>query len=189
MEELFKQAVKDILDGAYFRVERDLGGGVGFDAQIIDWFDRGYFDAEPEALAETVTGASFLGRVRVVEHLLDHGVDPVAGMRSGMNGFHYAASCGKLDVVKAMLRRKVPMDIVNRYGGNVLGQAFWSAINESMPEHAAIIEALIEAGAKVGPVTLEWWEKQDVPSEETKIRITEILRRKLGFSSTDKFPE
>ena len=68
------------------------------------------FENEPEALAETVTCASFLGRARVVAHLLDKGVDPVAGMRSGMNGFHYAVSCGQLEVVKVMIDRKVPME-------------------------------------------------------------------------------
>ena len=78
MDELWKQAVKDITDGAYW-IQKTLGGGDAFDDQIIGWFDRGYFRNEPEALAETVTCASFLGRSRVVAHLLDKGVDPVAG--------------------------------------------------------------------------------------------------------------
>ncbi len=50
MDELWKQAVKDITDGNYSRVEKVLGGGEAFDNQIIDWFDRGYFENEPEAL-------------------------------------------------------------------------------------------------------------------------------------------
>ena len=48
MDELWKQAVKDITDGAYFRIQKTLGGGDAFDNQIIDWFDRGYFRNEPE---------------------------------------------------------------------------------------------------------------------------------------------
>ena len=180
MDELWKQAVKDITDGAYSRIQKTLGGGEGFDNQIIDWFDRGYFENEPEALAETVTCASFLGRSKVVADLLDKGVDPVAGMRSGMNGFHYAASCGQLEVVKVMIDRKVPMEIVNRYGGTVLGQALWSAIHEHESTHAEIIEQLISGGAKVHPGTLEWWEQQDVPSLETKDCVSRALRRASG---------
>ena len=180
MDELWKQAIKDITDGSYSRVEKVLGGGDAFDNQIIDWFNRGYFEKEPEALVETVTCASFLGRSKVVAHLLDNGVDPVAGMRSGMNGFHYAASSGQLEVVKVMIDRKVPMEIVNRYGGTVLGQALWSAIHEHESTHAEIIEALISAGAKIHPGTLEWWEQQDVPSSVTKDRVTTSLHRAFG---------
>jgi hypothetical protein len=180
MDELLKQAVKDITDGAYFQIEKTLGGGDAFDNQVIDWFDHGYFDNEPEALAETVTCASFLGRPRVVAHLLDSGVDPVAGMRSGMNGFHYAVSCGQLEVVKVMIDRKVPMEIVNRYGGTVLGQALWSAIHEHERTHVEIIEALIRAGAKIHHGTPEWWDQQDIPSAETKDRVATALRRALG---------
>ncbi|HVI71939.1 MAG TPA: hypothetical protein VM656_10675 [Pyrinomonadaceae bacterium] len=40
MDELWKQAVEDIIDGAYFRIEKALGGGDGFDNQILDWFNR-----------------------------------------------------------------------------------------------------------------------------------------------------
>src|SRR5262245_24037539 len=180
MNDLWKQAVKDITDGAYFRIEKTLGGGDAFDDQIIEWFDYRYFENEPEALAETVTCASFLGRTRVVAHLLDNGVDPVSGMRSGMNGFHYAASCGRLEVVKIMIDRKVPMEIVNRFGGTVLGQALWSAIHEHERTHAEIIEALINAGAKIHPGTLEWWEQQDVPSAETKERVAAAFRKASG---------
>jgi Ankyrin repeats (3 copies) len=180
MDELWKQAVRQITDGAYFQIEKTLGGGDAFDDRIIQWFDHGYFANEPEALAETVTCASFLGRAKVVAHLLDSGVDPVAGMRSGMNGFHYAASCGQLEVVKVMIERTVPMEILNRYGATVLGQALWSAIHEHESTHAEIIEALISGGAKVRPGTPEWWEEQDVPSAETKARVTTALRRALG---------
>jgi hypothetical protein len=35
------------------------------------------------------------------------------------------------------------------YGGTVLGCAVWSAVYEPRPDHAPIIEALLEAGADV----------------------------------------
>jgi len=39
-------------------------------------------------------------------------------------------SFGQLEAVKVMIDRKVPMEIVNKYGGKVLGQALWSAIRK-----------------------------------------------------------
>jgi len=53
------------------------------------------------------------------------------------------------------------------YGGTVLGQAVWSAINESKVDHVAIIEALLAAGAKI--------EEADYPTGNE--RIDELLRR------------
>lgn len=70
MDELWKQAVKDITDGNYSRIQKTLGGGEGFDTQIIDWLSRGQFEKQPELLAETLTCASFLGRSKVVAILL-----------------------------------------------------------------------------------------------------------------------
>ena len=59
----------------------------------------------------------------------------------------------------------------------MLGQAFWSAVNEHKPSHAAIIDALIDAGANIESGTLEWWNEQPVPSLETKRRVAEALRK------------
>jgi hypothetical protein len=61
---------------------------------------------------------------------------------------------------------------------SALGQALWSAIHEHERTHAEIIEVLISGGAKIHPGTLEWWEQQDVPSSETKERVTTALRRR-----------
>ena len=100
---------------------------------------------------------------------------------TGLNGFHYAASSGRLNVIKLLIKRKVPMEVENRYGGTVFGQAMWSAVNEYSPDHAAIVEALVEAGAVVDEGYLEWWHKQDVPDAATKERVAEILERHREF--------
>ena len=63
------------------------------------------------------------------------------------------------------------------YGGTVFDQAIWSAVNEYSPDHAAIVEALLEAGAVVEPGYAKWWEEQDVPSVETKERVASALMR------------
>ncbi|NOT48579.1 MAG: ankyrin repeat domain-containing protein, partial [Acidobacteria bacterium] len=117
-----------------------------------------------------------LGRVTTAEYLLDNNVDPLAGTKTGLNGFHYAASSGNLAVIKLLIERGVSMEIENMYGGTVLGQAVWSAVFEQKASHADIISELVAAGAVIEPGTLEWWEQQDVPSKEAKLLIAETLR-------------
>lgn len=142
-------------------------------------------NGEPkEYMEEAFAWACMVGRTDDAEALLDKRVDPYAGMKTGLAGFHYAVSSGRLDTVKMLIERKVPMDIENMYGGNIWGQALWSAVNEHKAEHAAIIEALLEAGAEIEPGTLEWWEEQTIPSEETKRRVGDALRK--GFGKTEK---
>lgn len=133
-----------------------------------------------EYMDEAFAWACMVGRMDNAETLLDKGVDPYAGMKTGLAGFHYAVSSGRLGVVKMLIERNVPMNIENMYGGNVWGQALWSAVHEHKPDHAAIIEALIDAGVEIEPGTLEWWEEQDVPSEGTKRRVADALRRFSG---------
>ena len=69
------------------------------------------------------------------------------------------------------------MEIKNMYGGTVFDQAIWSAVNEYTSDHAAIVEAVLEAGAVVEPGYDKWWEEQDVPSRETKERVAAALKR------------
>ena len=133
-------------------------------------------------LAEALSCACMLGRVETAAYLLDNGVDPLAGIKTGLNGFHYAASGGRLPIIKLLIERNVPMEVENIYGGTVLGQAMWSAVNENRPdrEHAAAIEALIGAGANIETGTLEWWSEQPVSSADTKRRVAKALRRAEG---------
>lgn len=119
---------------------------------IVEWYDQGRFAGEPGALAEALSCACFLGRVGVATFLLDRGVDPLAGNRTGMNAFHWAADRGQLDVVRLLLQRGVPLELRNMYGGTVLGGTVWSALHETRPHHLAIVEALLQAGARVDAV-------------------------------------
>jgi len=117
--------------------------------QIIEWCDKGYFAAEPAALAEALTCACFLGRTGVAEFLLDRGVDPAAGAGTGLNAFHWAANRGQSETVRLLIRRKASLGTRSMYGGTVLGTAVWSAINEPRPGHLQIIEDLLVAGARL----------------------------------------
>ena len=173
---LFQYAIAALWRGDFTNLENTIGGPDVFDDQIKHWLDAGYFDEEPKTMAEAFSAACMLGHPKAATHLLDRGVDPYAGMRTGLAGFHYAASSGRLDVIKLLVDRKIPMEVENMYGGTVLGQALWSAINEHTGDHAEIVETLINGGAYVWPGTSEWWEQQPVPSPETKKRVANALR-------------
>ena len=183
---LFNYAIAALWRGDFTKLERMVGGSEVFDGQIVDWYEKGYFSEEAETFAEVFAAACMLGHERTAGYLLDKSVDPYAGMRTGLAGFHYAASSGRPEVVKTLIERKVPMEVENTYGGTVLGQALWSAINEHNDNHAEIVELLVDAGAYVWPDTLEWWQKQDVPSAETKERITNVLRRRESETPNNK---
>lgn len=174
---LFRYAIAAMERGDFSALESMVGGSGRFNDQIEEWYENGYFKDEPETLTEVFTASCMLGYDQTAAYLLDKGVDPLAGTRTGLNGFHYAASSGRLNVIKLLIERKVPMESENMYGATVLGQALWSAVNESSPDHAAIIEALIDARGEVEQGTLSWWNEQSVPSAETKNRVASILRK------------
>ena len=178
---IFQYAVAAMVRGDFSALESTVGGPDSFHDVIVDWFEKGYFEDEQKTLAEIFSAACMLGHERTAEYLLDKGVDPLAGMQTGLNGFHYAASSGRLSVIKLLIARDVPMEEKNMYGGTVFEQAMWSAVNEYAPDHAAIVEALVEAGGIVDEGYREWWEKQNVPDAATKERIAEILKRHKEF--------
>jgi hypothetical protein len=165
--------------GDFSALESAIGPD-NFHDQIVNWFEVGLFKDEQETLDEVLSAACMLGQTRTAEYLIEHGVDPYAGMRTWLAGPHYAVSSGRVETVKMLLEKKVPLEVENRHGGTLLGQALWSAINEHSDTHAEIIELLIRAGSHVWPGTLEWWEEQDVPCAETKERVAAALRNAPG---------
>ena len=176
MDKLWPQTIIHLDEGNFTALENHLGGGEGFDRQIVAWFDSGDFDDHPDMLAEALSCACWLGRAATARHLIDNGVDPYAGMKTWLAGPHWAASSARLEVIKMLIAKNVPLEIENKYGGTVLGQALWSAVNEHNDNHAAIIECLINAGAKVEPGTIDWWQEQDGSSPETRQRLLDALR-------------
>jgi tetratricopeptide (TPR) repeat protein len=180
---VFEYAIAALWRGDFTSLETTIGGPRRFNEQVIEWFDNGYFENEPDTLAEIFSAACMLGHPRAVEYLLDRGVDPYAGMRTGLSGFHYAASSGRLEVIKLLIGRRVPMEVKNMYGGTVFGQAMWSAVNEYTPYHVEIVKRLIEAGAAVDDGYESWWKEQNVPSPDAKRQIAEMLRNYKEFYS------
>lgn len=176
--DLWQKTLFHLDKGNFTALEEMLGASGGFDRQIIEWHESGKFNDHPHELAEALTCACMLGRGATAEYLIDNNVDPIAGMKTGLNGFHYAASGGRLDIVELLIDRGVPMEIENMYGGTVLAQALWSAVHEFKPTHAEVIEILLEAGAKVENGTLDWWREQGVGDADTKKRVLDALQRR-----------
>lgn len=181
MDELWKKTLSHLSEGNFTALGQMLGGADGFDRQIVEWFKDGKFDGEPQILAEALSCACMLGRTETVAFLIDGGVDPYAGMKTWLAGPHYAASGGHVATVRMLLEKSIPVEVENNYGGTMLGQAIWSAVNEPKDGHAEIIEMLINAEAEIKPGTLAWWEEQNVPNLETKQRVAETLRRNDEF--------
>lgn len=178
---LFQYAIAALWRGDFTSLEVAVGGAERFDSQIAEWIEAGSYKSEPEAMAESFAAACMLGHEKAAAALLDAGVDPYAGMRTGLAGFHYAASSGRQHIVKLLIARNIPMEVENMYGGTVFGQAMWSVVHERKPDHAAIVEALVEAGAVVDRGYLEWWPEQSIPDEETKRRIENVLKQHADF--------
>lgn len=172
MDELLTKTVADLEAGNFTHLETLL---LENKISIIDLLEA---EGKPQQyIDEAFTWACVLGRTADAEATLDLGADPEAGMKTGLAGSHYAASGGWLDTIRMIIRQKVPLETVNMYGGTVLGQALWSAVNEHKPDHGAIIEALLDAGSLVEPGTSEWWKAQNLSSAETKGLVLDALRR------------
>ena len=121
--------------------------------------------------------ASEYGRTRVVDFLLKKGADLRAGENTGLTGLHWAVVGGQLGTIRMLLERGAPLEAKNVYGGTVLGQALWSAINgDPGTDYVPIIQTLIEAGAEIPKGSLSWLEYAG-RSSVVKARIAEVLRR------------
>lgn len=146
----FRDALNGLRAGDFSRLEPLFLAEAGMaEPRIVRWHRAGRFRDEPEALGEALTCACFLGRTEVAEYLLAEGVDPTVGDATGVNAVHWAANRGQLDTVRLLLRRNVPLETRNRFGGTTLAMAVWSAIHEPRPQHLGILEELLAAGADI----------------------------------------
>ncbi len=116
---------------------------------MIQLLRHGCFDGHRDALAEALTCAAFLGAMPVVEHLLRLGVPPDGGNATGLNALHWAANRGELAAVQRLLDAGAAVERRNSYGGTVLGATVWASVHEPRDSHAAIVAALLGAGADV----------------------------------------
>ena len=115
--------------------------------QLLAWVDAGEFADDPNVLAEVLTCACWLGQTGVAARLLDRGVDPAAGMGTGMSALHWAANRGQRAAVELLLAHGAPIEQRNMYDGTALGTAVWSACHEPRGDQLGVIRTLLTAGA------------------------------------------
>jgi len=163
-QELFRAAVEALDKGNYTSLEELM------DQHGMSLIDLLVAAGAPQApMEQAFTWACMLGRTADAEFLLDNGVDPLAGDNTGLNGFHYAAWHGHLETVKLLLERKVPLEVRNMYGGTVLGATLDAVANRPVVTHVAIVELLLDAGAKI--------EESDPDYPTGNERVDELLRK------------
>ena len=176
---LFPDAIAGLLAGDFSRLAPLFSNDApvtGKRCVIIDWVEQGLLADEPKALAEALTCACFNGYTSVAETLLQHSVNPEAGNGTGLNALHWAANRGQLDAVRLLLQYQTPFETRSMYGGTALGTAVWAAIHEPRGDQLGIIEALLQAGARV--------DEAEYPTGNPQI--DELLRRhgaKTGIAS------
>jgi ankyrin repeat protein len=163
---VFEDAIQGLHRGDFSRLEPLFDAQSG-KPRIVEWHEQGRFDHDPVALAEALTCASFLGRTDVASYLLKQGLDPSGGSGTGMNALHWAANRGQLEAVRTLIRARAPLETRSMYDGTALGTAVWSAVNEPRGNQLDVIEALLDAGARV--------EEAEYPSGRTDVDA--ILRR------------
>jgi ankyrin repeat protein len=137
-----RQGDFSLLAPAFFAADGQL-------PRVLELHRDGCFDGRADDLAEALTCAAFLGADAVLEPLLAAGVSPQGGSGTGMDALHWAANRGQLAAVQRLLAAGAALEVRNRFGGTVLGATVWAAVHEPRPTHAAIVQALLAAGANV----------------------------------------
>ena len=116
-------------------------------------------DANSTQMESGFIWACEYGRAKVVDFLLEMGVDKNAYRQFKITGLHWAATSGDIDTVIALLKHKAPLEAKNVWGGTPLGAAIWAA-KESDPndpvwpkaDWVPIVELLLQAGADLNAV-------------------------------------
>jgi hypothetical protein len=146
---MFGDALEGLHRGDFSRLAPlfDEQAGRSGEPRILEWHRQGRFRDQPKALAEALTCASFLGRTKVAEYLLTHGVDPSGGAATGLDALHWAANRGQLEAVRLLIRANAPLETRSVYGSTTVGKAIWSAMNEPRGNQLQVIEELLSAGA------------------------------------------
>lgn len=164
----FQEAVQGLMAGDFSRIAPLFETPPdGSPCPVIKWYEDGHFASEPKAMEEAFTCACFNGSAQVVEYFLAVGVNPIGGVNTGLNAFHWAANRGQLQIVEILIKNNASLETKNSYGGTVLGCAVWSALHEPKPDHLQIIKSLLDASARVSAASY--------PSGDE--RIDEILER------------
>ncbi|MFN7996135.1 MAG: ankyrin repeat domain-containing protein [Bryobacteraceae bacterium] len=159
------------------RLDLEAAAGVGR-LDIVRLFLDDAGDLKPTAThrqrMDGFAWACEFGRNRVIEFLLDRGVEVNSSLNRGATGLHWAALGGHADTVKILLERGARLDGVDEtYGGTPLGWAL-HAWGKTRPGERAqgsyyqTVSILIRAGSWVDPRWLEQNGDPDSAAEEIR---------------------
>src|SRR5260370_429782 len=113
----------------------------------------------------------------LMQLLLEHGADLRDSADTGATALHWAAGAGNLDLVKLLIHRGAPLEVINRWGGTVLehaGHGFQHG--PANVNFVPTFEILLAAGAKIRGSWLKWLEGVNSRSSEEKARVTCVSR-------------
>jgi hypothetical protein len=145
----------------------DLSGAAGLGRLDVvrDFFDEtGRLEpsATPSQLAEAFSMACGYGRAKVVQFLLERGVEVDAELRdhgAGHTGLHVAAFHGHADVVSVLLRHGARVDAIDKTWGTpplLWALTGWDRKRAKTNPYHEVVAQLVAAGATVTPELLEW---------------------------------
>ena len=117
-------------------------------------------------------------RFDAVRLMLDAGWPVDARDEHGATALHWSAWHGNAGIVRALLRRGAPLDVrEGRHDARPLDWAIHGSVNcwhQDDTDHAAVVEALLGAGAPLPSLSPEFKASDDV---------TEVVRRRMGRDS------
>src|SRR5687768_14805023 len=96
--ELWRQTAKALDNGDFSWLDKLL---TSQNASVFDLIQAS--NAQQKYRDEALTWACFTGRNDEAEKLLESGVDPAAGIATGLAAFHWAANRGNLETVKLLI--------------------------------------------------------------------------------------
>ncbi len=139
-----------------FRIDLEAAAGLG----LLDPVTTLFGDTPQEQRERALCWACEYGRRDAVQFLLERKVS-VHAVVSGLTPLHWAVLGGHIEIIRLLLSHGADLEEKNTYGGTALGQALWTANNvRSDARYLNVLDALIEAGAKLGPKTRGWITEQ-----------------------------
>jgi ankyrin repeat protein/HEAT repeat protein len=155
---------------------RDGAGGSALDAAVNAGSEEAaalllpLLPRTPDPKERMLRGAAATGNLKLVQKLLDQGVNPDATGRTGLAPLFFASMGGHLDVVRLLLTRNV---MVNRTGSS--GYTGTTATAACQAGFGDVVGLLVSRGAKVS-----WLDALTLAPRELRTEITKIYLANAG---------
>jgi ankyrin repeat protein len=136
--------------------------------------------AEPDVRWHSYTPlllAARAGNLEIVRMLVDAGADTGVRTVDGETVLHFATVSGNVDVVRFVL----PFNNVDEPDRNGTTATLWACTNPS-PEYDAMLDVLVEAGAKLDIVDREDWSPFTALAANGRFTALKMLVERHGYS-------